>query len=309
MDGQEHNYKCTLSEETQKIAKDELREDEIIREQLLEQFRDWIKKHPLIKNCRMDSIFLLRFLRTKKFSLPIAQKLLEKYLAIKQLYPLWFQNISIDEQIINSIIDTGYILPLLKRDKYGRKIILFNAGRYDPYKYKSDHLVRTHSLVMEILMDDEESQIRGYTYIINESGISMGHISMWSLIDVRKLLNCVQNGLPLRHKRSYIINVPSYGVKFFELCISYLNEKFRKRCTIHTSIEELKDDIDLKSLPVEYGGEVTFQELIDSFKKTMYEKKEQIEAINNLRIDISDNQFYSNEIDDVTGSFRKLEVD
>ncbi|XP_043487177.1 retinaldehyde-binding protein 1 [Polistes fuscatus] len=309
MDGQKRNNKCTLSEETLKIAKDELREDEMIREQLLEQFRDWIKKHPLIKNCRTDSVFLLRFLRTKKFSLPIAQKLLEKYLAIKELYPLWFQNLSIDEQVIKSIIETGYLLPLSKRDKYGRKVILFNTGFFDPYKYKSDHLVRVHSLVMEAIMDDEENQIRGYTYIINESGINMGHISMWSLIDIRKLLNCIQNGIPVRHKRTYLINIPPYGVKFFELCLSYLNEKLRKRCTVHTSIEELKDEIDIKSLPVECGGEVPIKELIDSLKKTIYEKKEQIEALAKSRIEISENQSCSNEIDGVIGSFRKLEVD
>lgn len=309
MDGQEHNYKCTLSEETKKIAKDELREDETIREQLLEQFRDWIKKHPLIKYCKTDSVFLLRFLRTKKFSLPLAQKLLEKYITIKQLYPIWFRNIAIDDQIINSILDTGYVLPLLKRDKYGRQVLLFNTGRFDSYKYKSEHLVRTHSLVMEALMDDEENQVRGFTYILNESGINMGHISMWSLIDVRKLLNCIQNVMPIRHKRTYLVNIPSYGVKFFELCLSYLNEKLRKRCSIHTSIEELKDDIDIKSLPVECGGEVSMKELIDFIKKIIYEKKEQLEDLENLRIDISENQSYSNEIDGVIGSFRKLEVD
>ncbi|XP_014603285.1 PREDICTED: clavesin-1-like [Polistes canadensis] len=309
MDGQEHNYKCTLSEETKKIAKDELREDETIREQLLEQFRDWIKKHPLIKYCKTDSAFLLRFLRTKKFSLPLAQKLLERYLTIRQLYPTWFQNIVIDDQITNSVLDTGYILPLFKRDKYGRQVILFNSERIDSYKYKSEQLVKAHSLVMEALLDDEENQVRGFTYIINESGINMGHISMWSLIDVRKLLNCVQNGMPMRHKRTYIVNIPSYAVKFFELCIAYLNEKLKKRCSIHTSIEELKDDIDIKSLPVEYGGEVSIKELIDSLKKTIYEKNEQIEDLKNLRIDISENQSYSNEIDGVIGSFRKLEVD
>lgn len=46
------NYECKLSEYYQDIALKELREDESRRRQALEQFRDWIKKHPFIKSCR-----------------------------------------------------------------------------------------------------------------------------------------------------------------------------------------------------------------------------------------------------------------
>jgi hypothetical protein len=45
-------YECTLSPELQKMAKDELREDESTRTQSLAQFREWIAKHPHIKRCR-----------------------------------------------------------------------------------------------------------------------------------------------------------------------------------------------------------------------------------------------------------------
>jgi len=47
------NYECTLSTETQKIAKVELREDKNIRDQDLEQMRNWIKMNPRIQNCRL----------------------------------------------------------------------------------------------------------------------------------------------------------------------------------------------------------------------------------------------------------------
>lgn len=52
------DYECKLSEETQKIAKDELREDKNTRDQALEQVRNWIKMNVRIENCRMGaSIF------------------------------------------------------------------------------------------------------------------------------------------------------------------------------------------------------------------------------------------------------------
>lgn len=45
-------YVCQLSEGVKKTALEELREDENIRDQSLEQFREWINKHPNIKRCR-----------------------------------------------------------------------------------------------------------------------------------------------------------------------------------------------------------------------------------------------------------------
>lgn len=128
--GTEENldYKCGLSTDSQVIARMELREDINTREQALEKFREWIQKHPAIKNCRTDAIFLLRFLRTKKFSLPLAEEMLERYLTMRQLYPDWFQNLDINDPDIEAIIDSGYLVPLLERDEHGRKVILSCAG-------------------------------------------------------------------------------------------------------------------------------------------------------------------------------------
>jgi len=132
---QEHDeYTSTLDADTLEMARLELREDDNTREQALKQFRHWIEKHPAIKQCRTDSLFLLRFLRTKKFSLPMAEEMLERYLTIRQLYPDWFQKLDIDDPEIEAIIDSGYLVPLPKRDRHGRKVILSCAG--NGFKYK-----------------------------------------------------------------------------------------------------------------------------------------------------------------------------
>lgn len=49
----EDEYECILSEDTRKMAKDELREDKNTRDQALEQMRNWIKMNPRIQNCRL----------------------------------------------------------------------------------------------------------------------------------------------------------------------------------------------------------------------------------------------------------------
>lgn len=55
------NYECSLPKETQKLAKEELREDKNTRDQALEQIRNWIKLNPRIQNCRLGERIISSF--------------------------------------------------------------------------------------------------------------------------------------------------------------------------------------------------------------------------------------------------------
>ncbi len=90
------------------------------------------------------------------------------------------------------IISSGYLIPLPERDANGRQLILSCAGKFDPYKHTSEEMARTHSLICEALLDDEESQVAGYSYVNDESGLSMGLLSLWSLSDIRCMIKCIQ---------------------------------------------------------------------------------------------------------------------
>ncbi|EZA62861.1 Clavesin-1 [Ooceraea biroi] len=304
-------YKSTVDTDTLETARLELREDDSTRQQALEQFRHWIEKHPMIKRCRTDSLFLLRFLRTKKFSLPMAEEMLERYLTIRQLYPDWFQKLDIDDPDIEAIIDSGYLVPLPKRDQHGRKVILSCAGRFDPCKFSSIHMARVHSLVVESLMDNEENQIRGYTHINDESGLTMSHFSAWSFTDIRNMLRCIQNSTPMRHKETHFINIPASVAKIVEFAISLLNDKLKSRVMMHKDMQELRDAVNPDILPKEYGGEIPLSEMIAEFKKELQQKKEQLKALDDMHIEISPKDCHAvdEEFGGICGSFRKLEVD
>lgn len=123
--------------------------------------------------------------------MPQACEMLERYITIRQLYPHWFKNLDPEDKDLSEIISAGYLVPLLDRDN--GKLVLFScAGKFDPHKYTSAHMIKVHSLVTEALMDDEVNQIHGYTYINDESGFQLAHISLWSLTDVRNILRCIQ---------------------------------------------------------------------------------------------------------------------
>jgi hypothetical protein len=78
-----------LSPALQKIARDELNEDPSQIPQMLEQFREWIRKSPHLR-ARTDDQFLISFLRCSKYSLERAKHKFDMFYTIRQHSPEFF---------------------------------------------------------------------------------------------------------------------------------------------------------------------------------------------------------------------------
>lgn len=81
----------SLTPELQAIAKAELNEDPSYTLQMLEQFREWIKKSPHLKS-RTDDQFLITFLRGCKFSLEKAKQKLDMFHTVRTHVPEFIGN-------------------------------------------------------------------------------------------------------------------------------------------------------------------------------------------------------------------------
>jgi hypothetical protein len=78
-----------LSPALEKIAREELNEDPSQIPQMLEQFREWIKKSPHLR-ARTDDQFLISFLRCSKYSLERAKHKLDMFYTIREHSPEFF---------------------------------------------------------------------------------------------------------------------------------------------------------------------------------------------------------------------------
>jgi len=98
-----------LSNELGEQAKDELRETDEVRQHALQALRTWILQNPRIQVTRLDSKFLLRFLRFRKFSIPMAMEAIERWMVTKQgnYGRRWFDSLDIDKPSIIKLIEDG----------------------------------------------------------------------------------------------------------------------------------------------------------------------------------------------------------
>lgn len=126
-----------ISESVLKIARKELREDKSAREQSLEQFKDWIRKNEDVQNVRTDDKFLLRFLRAKKFSVPMAEQQLLKYLNLKKVFPEMTANLDFLSPSMNELISSGYCFVSPIKDQSGRRVVIACASRLIEFEVTS----------------------------------------------------------------------------------------------------------------------------------------------------------------------------
>lgn len=168
----------TLSDELKEVARVELGETDEVRTKALREMRDRILNSPRILKCRMDSNFLLRFLRFRKFDVPKAMIALERWLVAREgAYGSdWMSNLDFSKPNIEGMIDRGIMMAFPKRDKNGRTLLLLRPAAMKTHiKTIGEESLTLSTMMTELLLEDEENQIRGLNYICNVAGITWRH--------------------------------------------------------------------------------------------------------------------------------------
>ena len=103
-------YEFKFADDTKTFVKNEFRETDEFRRQTIQELREWVVKNPRIQKMRLDSNFLLRFLRAKKFSIPMAKELIERYLVLRffvQDGREVFRSLDVNLEPVQELLDLG----------------------------------------------------------------------------------------------------------------------------------------------------------------------------------------------------------
>ncbi|XP_049885346.1 alpha-tocopherol transfer protein-like [Pectinophora gossypiella] len=322
-------YKCPLSAQTQAIAEEQLRETDNSRSQALASVRSWLEQNPKFMAIRMDANFLLRFLRTKKFSVPMVQEAIERYVLLRQSWGIAFNQLDYQLPVMMELIDLGYIFVSPFKDKGGRRVVIYRPGVFDPYKYTNQDMCRVMGICYETLMEDEETQVRGLVHFADGSGVSFPHLTLFTPKEAVRIVKNGERTIPMRHKEIYGVNVHP-TIKFaLDFGMGLISEKIRKRVRLYTAVDDV--EIDKQLLPQEYGGQMPMKEMIELWKEELAKKRDTLLLNDKMAVRL---EMYSEAAREgaisalragantcagadavgdamrgLTGNFRKLEVD
>ncbi|XP_037069088.1 clavesin-1-like [Pollicipes pollicipes] len=280
----------TLSRCVLERARLDLNEDEQGRERALAELRDFVRRSRQILTCREDANFLLRFLRMKKYKLPDAQAVLMKYLRMRQKEPHYFHRLDICDPAINDLVTRGYMFVLPERDAAGRRVIVSRGSRVDPSRHTPDQVIRTNLMTFETLLEDEENQVRGFTYLFDQKGIGFSHVFMWSPSQVSHMISCCESAMPMRHQQINFIHVHTLIHAVLDFVKGLLNAKLRSRFIVHSNVDKLYDTLPAKNLPKEYGGITPIDDMIGSWKKELLASRPRLLALDQMRVCAEDDE-------------------
>lgn len=222
------------------------------------------------------------------------------------MYPQWFRKLSLEDDRMRELYNSGFMFPLKERDQNGCRVVMMQANRLDTKKFTFSDFLKIINLIIFTLLEESETQIAGFVYIFDHKGISMDFVTLFSLIDLKNYLKCILNAIPCRQKQAIYINLPAFAVALTDFAKSFVSAKLKNRAYFYKGEDKLKDHIDVKILPREFGGHTPMEEMMDDFREKFNGVREKLMQLDQQHIDVTKVKDHESE---AVGSFRKLEVD
>ncbi|XP_073942087.1 alpha-tocopherol transfer protein-like [Choristoneura fumiferana] len=242
------------SEAVREIARRELRETPEVTEPAITELRRLLAADKDLHVPLENENWLVRFLRPCKFYPESAYELIKRYYAFKVKYSKHYDGLmpSKEQNIFNQDILT--VLPT--RDQHGRRILVSELGkRWKPSKCSLDEAFKGCVLFLEAAMMEPVSQICGAVVIMDMEGLSLTQVWQFTPQYAKRLLDWLQESIPLRVKGLFVVNQPYLFNMIFQLFKPFLKEKLRSRLVfIGKDWEKLHQYVGAKCLPEAYGG-------------------------------------------------------
>lgn len=304
-----------LSDELQKIAREELNEVPERIESDLAALRVWLNQNKNLKS-RDDDQFLVAFLRGCKYSLEKTKKKILMYYTARTTTPEFFNDRDPTDSLTQEILGHGLIMPLpVDESKAFPKIVLTRLGGCDFTKFDFLQVMKTTYLMSDMCMiHSDVTIVVGNINIVDLRGCGLTLMSQITPQLIRKLSSLLEP-FPVRIKAIHLVNPPRGIATVYNLFMSLCHEKLRNRVYMHDTFEDLHKIVDKRHLPVEYGGtNSSLPEIIKDWQKTLIENRQwfiddadyRIDGVQNNSSSGGDN---SSRMFGVEGSFRSLDID
>ncbi|KAL4712911.1 hypothetical protein ACJJTC_011981 [Scirpophaga incertulas] len=211
-----------------------------------------------------NDAWLIRFLRPCKFYPESAYDLIKRYYAFKQKHNKHYDGLvpSKETNVFNQNILT--VLPM--RDHLGRRVLVLELGKHWNHQNCTlDEVFKGCVLFLEAAMLEPETQVCGAVVIFDMDGLSMQQVWQFTPAYAKRIVDWLQDSIPLRIKGLYIINQPYIFNVVFQLFKPFLKEKLRSRIVfMGTDRDLLHQHINAKCLPACYGGTVSIPKVTGS---------------------------------------------
>ncbi|KAG5684846.1 hypothetical protein PVAND_014057 [Polypedilum vanderplanki] len=214
------------------------------------------------KSCYSDDEFLYRFLFARKFNVSEAFQLLINYQLYRQKNHDLLQRLCVLDDTIQMALRDGFPGVLRKRDRRGRKVLVFFASNWDFTQYSLLTVYRAMLLTLEKLIENKQNQANGFVAIVDWTNFTLKQSAHLNPKILKLMIEGLQDSFPVRFKGIHFIGQPWFVEAALSVIKPFLNAKTRERIKLHGSnLSTLHEAVARDILPSELGGEDQYNPL------------------------------------------------
>ncbi|XP_054718537.1 retinaldehyde-binding protein 1-like [Uloborus diversus] len=249
-------YSCTVvSGALMEYAAKHLNETEETRKKGLKELRELLKKDKELLFTDED-IFLLCFLRSRKFDVKRSAELLRRGLEFVDSNSKLIDR-SDAFNVVRKTMEANVIGFLPYRDRQGKAILYCRAEPWDPKELPPEDAIFGSIVAIQTAMDNPVNQIAGFVVILDLDELKMTQVIAmvpWLVFGIQALQSCC----PCLVKQFHVINTPSIFKVGWKLVKPIISTKIRKRISFHKSSNwtALHNIVPPTLLPTELGGQL-----------------------------------------------------
>ncbi|XP_071561098.1 alpha-tocopherol transfer protein-like isoform X2 [Temnothorax nylanderi] len=234
----------------------------------IQSLREWCEKQPHLP--KIEDSFLALFLHSNYYQMEPTKNTIETYYTARTHLPEFFCNrdpleekklrqaFKVTDIDILIIIEINCdlkraILPLNGITKDGYKIIYGTYLDPDPSNYIFNDNAKYSTMLHDIYFLTDGTN-NGYTYIVDASKLSFGHVARMSPLGLKKMLYYIQKAAPIRLKGIHVINAPPAMELLMNTAKPFMKKELMDIIHFHSSFKSLSEYIPVDALPNEMGG-------------------------------------------------------
>ncbi|XP_049821828.1 alpha-tocopherol transfer protein-like isoform X1 [Aethina tumida] len=271
------------SPKVQEIARKELRETPDVVKEAIPALRDLLKEEKDLHVPLDNELWMIRFLRPTKFYPESARDLIKRYYDFKRKHSALYDGLLPSKE--KNVFQQDVLTVQPNRDQFGRRILVIELGKkWKTNELTLDEVFKGCVLFVEAAMLEPETEICGAVVIFDMDGLSLSQTTKFTPAFAKRIVDWLQDSVPVRVKNIHIVNQPYIFKIVFALFKPFLREKLRSRIIFHGSDRKsLHQYMDPSCLPSCYGGTLDLPRVTGPQWLEMLEKcDKEFKAINSF---------------------------
>ncbi|KAH8278395.1 hypothetical protein KR018_001926, partial [Drosophila ironensis] len=322
-----------LSPTLAKLAEKEVNETPDRIQQDIIILRVWIRQQPHLR-ARTDVDFLIAFLRRCRYSLEETKRRIDRYFTHYNLFPEIMNNRCVTQRLLDINRMGIHVIPSRPVSPEGPRVIISQFRNIDPKKSNPREAFKLVFIMLELLaLECDNASISGLIWVVDARDVTMEQMMQYDPFLLKKAFALVDQCMPLKFVEIHMINMRKEGQTIFNFVTKFLPSKLPfkvspdvkcfefliicKICqfVVHKKSEDLYQHLPREAMTIEYGGTNGYQaEAIDHWRQKLQDYKDylakdaQYGTNEKLRVGLA-SAWANGELDGMSGSFRKLELD